>query len=268
MLSLEKVQLGHLAVTKFIIGSNPFSGFSHQSLERDAEMSHYYSVTCIKETLRHAEDLGITTLLARADHHIMRLLQEYWDDGGAIQWLAQTCPELGSISQGINNGIRGGAKACYLHGGQMDYLFAGGQLEQVPACIAQIHDAGLAAGIAGHNPAIFAWAEEHLEVDFYMCSYYNPSSRAQQAQHLPGIHESFDDEDRDVMAATIAQLSKPVIHYKVFAAGRKTPQQAFSFVARHLRQQDAVCVGVFMKDNPRMLEENLHVLDSNLQVGV
>ena len=217
MLSLEKIRLGHVEATKFIVGSNPFSGFSHQTPARDAEMTHYYSVARIKETLRHAEEIGITTLLARADHHVIRLLHEYWDEGGTIQWIAQTCPEIGNIAQGISNGIRGGAKACYLHGGQMDYLFANGQMAQVPALIEQIRAAGLPAGIAGHTAGLFEWADEHLELDFYMCAYYNPSPRDKQAQHLPENAEYFGDEDRDAMVTTIAHLSKPAIHYKVFA---------------------------------------------------
>jgi hypothetical protein len=34
------------------------------------------------------------------------------------------------------------------------------------------------------------------------------------------------------------------------AAGRNDPREALAFVARHLRPQDAVCIGFFMRDNP------------------
>jgi hypothetical protein len=49
------------------------------------------------------------------------------------------------------------------------------------------------------------------------------------------------------------------------AAGRNDPEEALEFVAQHLRPQDAVCVGVFMKDNPKMLEENLRYLEQALE---
>ena len=158
-MSLSKVRIGGVEVTRLAIGGNPFSGFSHQSPERDREMVHYYTTARIKEALRQAEELGINTHVGRADHHIMRVLLEYWDEGGAIQWLAQTCPEVGPIERGVLNAVRGGAQACYIHGGVMDHLYAQGKLDEVPAAIAQIRDAGLPAGIAGHNPKVFEWAD-------------------------------------------------------------------------------------------------------------
>ena len=66
------------------------------------------------------------------------------------------------------------------------------------------------------------------------------------------------------MVEVIQELRAPAIHYKVLAAGRKTPQEAFAFVAEHLRPQDAVCVGVFPKDKPGMLAEDVRLLEVNL----
>ncbi|MHB9130524.1 MAG: hypothetical protein ACYDBB_05455 [Armatimonadota bacterium] len=260
----DTIQLGHLPVSRFILGGNPFSGFSHQGTERDTEMRRFFTVQRIKETLRQAEGLGVTTVISRADHHVMRLLMEYWDEGGSLQWIAQTCPEVGSMERGVQNAINGGAKACYIHGGVMDFKLANNQLDDLPDAIAMIRDAGLPAGVAGHNPRVFAWAEEHLDVDFYMCSYYNPTSRDQQAEHVSGRPEWFSDEDRDVMVGVISKLSKPAIHYKVLAAGRNNPAEALAFVAQHLRPQDAVCVGICPKDHPDMLREDIELLRANL----
>jgi hypothetical protein len=228
-------------------------------------MTHFFTTQRIKDTLREAERLGINTIVARADHHIMRVLLEYWDEGGTIQWLAQTCPEIGTIGRGVDNAVRGGAKACYVHGGVMDFLLAKGQLEEVPDAIEKIRAAGLVAGVAGHNPRVFEWAEAHLDVDFYMCSYYNPSSRDKQAERVADRAEWFKAEDREIMVGLIGKLSKPAIHYKVMAAGRNDPGEALAFVAGHLRPNDAVCVGIYPKDNPRMLEEDLRLLEDALR---
>lgn len=264
-MSISMIQIGHISVSRLIIGGNPFSGFSHQSREKDIEMKRYYTTSRIKDTLRQAEGLGINTFIGRADHHIIRVLLEYWDEGGTIQWIAQTCPELGSISRGIENAIGGGAKACFIHGGQMDFLLVHNKLKEVPAGIGKIREAGIPAGIAGHNPRVFEWAERHLNADFYMCSYYNPLRRDEQAEHISGMSESFKSGDREVMVKLIQHLSKPVIHYKVMAAGRNDPKEGFTFVARYLRPQDAVCVGVYTKDHPKMLKENLQLLKKSLR---
>lgn len=263
-MSLGTVQIGQLRVSRLVIGGNPFSGISHQSPRRDREMRDYYTVARIKETMQAAERLGINTFLGRADRHIMRTLVEYWNEGGAIQWLAQTTPELSSIARSIDGAIDGGARAVYLHGGQMDNLLARNQLDEVAPAIARIRAAGLSAGIAGHQPAVFHWAEQNLDVDFYMCSYYNPSSRASNAEHVGTSRERFADDDRERMVETIQSLSKPVIHYKIFAAGRNEPRDAFTHVARHLRPTDAVCIGVFPKDNPKMIEQDIALFEQAL----
>jgi hypothetical protein len=251
-------------VSKVILGGNPFSGFSHQNQERDKEMVDYFTTARIKETLQQAENLGVTTFLGRVDKHIRRILTEYWNEGGHIQWLAQTAPEFSSLEGNISGAIQTGASAIYLHGGQMDFLFAQKQFDMVYRAIEQVKNAGLPVGVAGHNPQVHLWAEENLSLDFHMCSYYNPTPRDENAEHIQGLKENFDDADRDAMVSVIQKLSTPVIHYKVFAAGRKSAAEALRFVSKNLRQQDAVCIGIFPKDNPNMLEEDIQLLESYL----
>jgi hypothetical protein len=262
---MEQVKLGGLEVSRLILGGNPQSGFSHWNQARDLDMVRYYKTENIKRLYRQAEELGVTTHIGRADHHIMRALFEYWDEGGAIQWIAQTCPELGDPSRGARNGIEHGAKAVFVHGGQSDHALIHGRLDEIKSVIDMVHDAGLPAGIAGHRPAIFEWAEEHLDCDFYMCSYYNPVPREKTAEHVSGSEENFDDADRDRMTDIIQRLSKPAIHYKVLASSRKTPQEAFAYVASKIRPGDAVCVGIFPKDNPNQLAEDIQIFEAALR---
>jgi hypothetical protein len=184
---------------------------------------------------------------------------EYWDEGGTAQWIAQTCPEIGTMERAIHNAINGGAKACYIHGGVMDNLFAQGRLDEVPRALQMIRDAGMPAGIAGHNPEVFKWAERELDLDFYMCCYYNPASRDQCPEHQAGGREWFIDRDRQTMVDLIATLSKPVIHYKIMAAGRNDPTEAFAFARKHMRPGDAVCVGVYDENDPGMLRRNVEL---------
>ena len=94
----ELVTLGHVEVSRFIIGGNPFGGFSHQSPERDNEMVDWYTMERVKEAFRLAEQAGVTAHLGRADNFILRALREHWNEGGALTWIAQTCPFLGALS--------------------------------------------------------------------------------------------------------------------------------------------------------------------------
>ncbi len=262
---METVRIGRCDVTRFIIGSNPFSGFSHQGFERDREMIHFWTSARIKATLREAESLGVNTIIARGDHHMLRVLLEYWDEGGKLQWFGQTCPELGPPEQAMKRMADAGAPACHIHGGYADHLQANGQLDKLIPTVKYARDLGLTIGLAGHVPTTLRWAEEHLDLDYYMCSYYHPISRRDHAEHRAGTDEQYLDEDRRAMTDLIARLSKPAIHYKVMAAGRNNPAEALGFVARHLRPTDAVCVGIYSKGKPDMLREDVRLLEQSLR---
>jgi hypothetical protein len=261
---MDTVTLGNVAVSRFILGSNPFSGFSHQSPEVDARMRSYFTSQRIKDLLWQAESLGITAVLGRTDHHIARVLLEYRNEGGKLTWLAQTCPEVGSPEWCVATAKGYGASACHIHGGYMDHLYAAGSLDHIPALIEHIREQGMAAGIAAHNPEVLVWAEENVEADYYMCSYYNSMRREERPDHVAGSKEWFLEEDRSRMTELVQGLSKPAIHYKVMAAGRNDPEEAFDVVAKALRPGDATCVGVFPEDKPDMLAEDVRLLHERL----
>jgi hypothetical protein len=250
------VKIGDLAISRLIVGGNPFSAVSHQTPEMDLAMKRYFTADRIKKTWRSAEEVGITTFIGRGDRHITRLLFEYENEGGKIQWVAQTCPEMKSTARSVEDALSEGAKACYIHGGVMDNLYTANTLDEIPRIIKMIREAGIPAGIAGHDPRVFEWAEKNLDVDFYMCSYYNSAHRDQDAELKSGRTEWFNNADRDIMVSLIRKLKKPAIHYKIFAAGRTNPKDAFEFTSRHLRPGDAVCIGVYPEPKPEMLVED------------
>jgi hypothetical protein len=265
---MDTIKIGELEVSRFILGSNPFSGFSHQTGERDRAMVHWYTAARIKETLREAEQLGINALIGRADRHVIRTLVEYWDEGGRLRWLAQTCPAVGPTLKTVQMAVKGGASAVHVHGGVMDHCLAKGDMSDPLEGIEAIRAAGLPVGIAGHDPEVFRWAErEGLPVDYYLCSYYNSARRDQSPEKLPGQKDWFREEDRRIMTELIAGLSKPVIHYKVMAAGRNDPAEALPLTAAAMRPQDGVCVGVFTKDDPRMLAEDVRIFEEAWRGG-
>jgi hypothetical protein len=261
---MKYIQLGGVKVSRFILGSNPFSGFSHQGEDRDLAMVRYYTAARIKETLREAESLGINTMIGRTDLHVVRVLREYWDEGGRIQWFAQTCPEVGPSEMCVERAAANGALACHIHGGVMDHLLAQGCLDDVPQVVRGIRQRGMLAGIAGHRRQVFEWAEQNLDVDYYMCSYYDPIPRDRRAEHVSGTEEQYLPEDRRGMTELIQGLSRPVIHYKIMAAGRNEPEEAFATAARSMRATDAVCVGVYTQDDPHMLEQGVELLARSL----
>jgi hypothetical protein len=261
---MEFVTLGNLTVSRFILGSNPFSGFSHWDPETDQAMKRYYTTERIKTTFRQAAALGVNTLVARTDQHVMRVLLEYWDEGGTLQWFAQTCPEVGDHPTCVSRAASMNARACHIHGGVMDFLYAQGRLDEIPPVIQMIRDNGMLAGIAAHNPKVIEWADSNLDVDYYMCSYYNAAHRDQRAEHVSGMEEWFLEEDRQAMTSLIQRLSRPVVHYKIMAAGRNIPAEAFTTAVHNMRENDIVCVGVYTRDHTDMLQEDVALFEDAL----
>ncbi len=260
---MRKVPIGGTRVTGLCIGGNPFSGFSHQSDERSREMVEYFTPERIKETLRAAEQAGVNTFFGRTDDHILGLLRAYWKEGGTLQWFAQVCPEPGkpdSWRTWLKAALDLGAVGAYIHGGVVDFWVANQLYDFFFEALAMMREAGVAAGFAGHQPEAHAWIRDHLDVDFQMCSHYNPTDRSDHAEHI-SQGEVWEDADREKMLRVIATIEKPVVHYKVFAAGNKPIRPAFEVLGKHMRKRDVCCVGVFPKDDPEMLSKDVALFE-------
>ncbi|MFW6158768.1 MAG: hypothetical protein ACOC8E_05360 [Planctomycetota bacterium] len=258
---MRAVKLGQLDVSRLVIGGNPFSGFSHQGPDRDREMLDYYTVDRIKQALRKAEAAGINTFFGRTDRHVRRLLREYWNEGGTIQWVGQTASELGDQLRAVRDAARDGARGVYIHGGQVDHWFAHGQTDRLRAALDVMRECGVAAGFAGHRVDAHRWIRDHLEPDFQMCCYYDPSDRADSPHHQSTVDEKWDDAHRDQMVELIRTFPWPAVHYKVFAGGNKPIDAGFRYLAGSMRPDDLVCIGHYLAENPDMIAENAATFD-------
>ncbi|MGC9319393.1 MAG: hypothetical protein ACP5KN_15275 [Armatimonadota bacterium] len=251
MPEMPMTSLGPLTVSRLIIGGNPFSGHSHWSAERNEQMKRWWTVERIKECLHEGERLGVNTFLGRGDNHIQRMLLEYWGEGGQIQWIAQTAPERASAEANIRQICGTGASACFLHGGMADAIWRDGDPERMRDWVALIKELGMVAGMASHNWEFPLRAEEiDLGCDFYMCCFYDLYGRG---------GEVYENDDREAMCETIQRIDKPCIAYKIMAAGRNEPEEAFSFAFEHIKPTDPVCVGIYTEDHPDQLAEDVEL---------
>lgn len=247
MIPLPTINIGDLNVTRLICGGNPFSGNSHQTYERDLEMRDFYTVARIKQTLRECEQVGINTLLARADSHIKRMLVEYWNEGGTIQWIAQTAYEWRSLHDNIIGMAQTGAKAAFIQGTTVDEMFLDDRIDELAPLLDLIRSAGMPAGIGSHIPRVIRYLEERgWNPDFYVISLYDVITH----------DESYLEEDRSEAVRLIREIEKPCIAIKVLAAGRNEPEAAFRFAFENIKPYDAIAVGTYWKERPDELRKN------------
>ncbi len=250
-MNLPTVSIGPYEVTRLTIGGNPFSGFSHQSPERDAEMLDYYTTERIKETLFQCEAAGINTCCLRTDAHIWRMLREYRNDGGMLQWIAQMGVGADDYKANVNAAVGNGAIAYYIHGAVTDDCFAEGNYDLIAEMIDYIHEQGLPAGLAGHVPEAHVQVyEAGIPADFHVVCFYNCGSL-----HA-GQGERFEPGDPAKAVEAIRAIEKPVIAYKILGAGRVEAREAFQYALHNIKPTDIVNVGMFTGDNPNMAAEN------------
>ncbi len=245
-MALPTTKIGDLTVSRLVVGGNPISGFSHGSPERTKAMLDYFTTENAKKLLRRCEECGINTAFLRADNHVIRLLREYWNQGGKIQWVAQTATGVDQIGN-IQKARQFGASAVYLHGGTMEDSFSAGRQEDIHRQIQTIRELGIPAGCASHYPPYLLEIQDRgWDPDFYLvCLYHIDGYKGKL-----GIEqdEKFRHEDRGKALEAIRKLEKPCFAYKIMAAGRIPPREAFGEVFPAIKPSDGVNVGMFPPD--------------------
>lgn len=240
------IRIKGLTVSRLVLGGNPITGFSHGGPDRTEAMLDYFTTANVKKLLRRCEECGVNTAFLRADNHIIRLLREYWNEGGTIQWFAQTVPGTDPIVS-IDKAKRFGASAVYLHGGTIDGQFERGEHDDVRRQLEHVKELGLPAGCASHVPANVLEIERRgWEPDFCMVCLYNISGYKGRL----GVEqdEKFRHEDRAAALEAIGRIERPCFAYKILAAGRRDPREAFREVLSRIKPTDGITVGMFPPD--------------------
>ncbi|HZT33779.1 MAG TPA: hypothetical protein VFA33_28070 [Bryobacteraceae bacterium] len=256
------VPFGRYSVSRLIVGGNPVSGNSHVSAALSAEMRDYFTAANVKKLLRDCEKAGINTWQSRGDRHILRLLNEYRLEGGAIQWIGQTASELADIPRNIREMAAAGAIGIYHHGSKTDALWADGRIGQVREMLKVMRQTGVQVGLGTHIPEVVDHVEsEGWDLDFYMTAVYN----------LARPPELFRDEDREKMLARVRRTSKPCLIFKVYAASRQCDsparmRAALGLVFRYAKPTDCVVIGMFPKHREQV-RENCWLVREALGVG-
>ena len=84
-------KIGKLSVTRLICGGNLISGFAHSRdlIYVSPLLKKYFTDEKVFETLALCEANGINTAILRLDDNTLRILKNYWKNGGKIQWISQ-----------------------------------------------------------------------------------------------------------------------------------------------------------------------------------
>jgi hypothetical protein len=256
------VPFGKHRVSRLIVGGNPVSGTSHLNNQLSREMVDYFTSANIKRMLRGCENAGINAWQSRGDKHILRLLHEYRQEGGAIQWIGQTATEI-IFDRNLREMAGEGPIGIYHHGSLTDRLWDAGKIDDARDNLKRIRDAGTRVGLGTHIPQVVDYVESKgWDVDFYMTCVYNLSRTKQEAGRLAGRpveDELFWDPDREEMLKRVKQTSKQCLIFKVYGATRHCDTRermlsALRLAFRYAKPDDAIVVGMFPKYKDQVRE--------------
>jgi hypothetical protein len=268
---LPQVGFGPHRVSRLIVGGNPVSGHSHWNPALDREMMDYFSAANVKKMLAQCEAAGINVWQSRGDRHIVRLLREYRNDGGRIQWIAQTASELADPFRNIREIAAAGAIGIYIHGNRTDAAWRSGRIEELRDWLKAMRDAGVRAGVGSHIPEVFDYVEsKNWGADFYMTCLYNLTRPKEEVAKLSPSYTSgefFHDPDRARMLQRVRQARTQCLIFKIYGATRKCGsesqmREAVGEALAAAKPQDCIVIGMFPKHSDQVTQNVRLVRDS------
>lgn len=252
-MDLPTVEFCGLAVTRLILGANPFGGFSHQNELRDKEMLEYYSKDRILETWERAETAGINTFITNNETpHVVQAVKEYLHTDGRLQWIVQVaCRKHSNMFEAIDEAVNIGCRGLYFHGGYVDECYRNKDEQAIRSWFRHAQSAGIPVGVAGHAPEAHIWVDSLGVANFHAVSFFNCGSLHN------GQGERFKLSDIAPAIECIRRISKPCIAYKIMGAGRIDPKMALLHAFASIKPTDVVNVGMYRGDKDNMVEENV-----------
>ncbi len=224
----------HLELSRLIIGSNWFLGYSHYSAAKDKWIKEYMTVERIAEVMAVFARNGINAVMSSPNPTLaqaIRLVQE--ETGREIHWICTPGGEtVEDLLPGIEQCAELGAKICMPHQHWTDgnLVVNEGRIIGLERVTERIRQLGMIPGLSTHRPqTVVVCDKAGYDVATYI-QIYNAIGFLCQVE-------------TDWIARVINRTPKPVMVIKPLAAGRINPPTGLSFVFNSIKPNDLVCIG-------------------------
>lgn len=262
---LPTIKLGRHDVTRLIVGSNPFYGYSHFTKLYDRQMAEWFTQERVLQTLRRCEECGINTWQFSHNDRSLSDVRRYLEQGGRLQWILTTSGKMTGDPQLTRELARLGPIAIIHQGVSADSRFAAGEQDKIRDYLKLVRDTGVLAGLATHNPVLIDTAESQgWEADFFMGCFYKYNRTPEELKAALGqmtVGETYLAEDPVRMCKTIQQSKKPCLAFKILAAGRierpEAVDEAFRFAFANIKPRDAVVIGMYPRYADQVSENSM-----------
>lgn len=267
-------------VSRLFLGDNPINGHSYiPKICSGDEMMDYFTAQQVVDSLFYAEKLGYNTCLPLANGFMLRVIRQYRNEGGRMNWIFQSYPTV-PIDVNVRQMRECKPLAAYHQGTTTDEMMEAGRIEELRENIKKLRELGTPVGLGTHVPeTILRSEDENWGVDFYLACLHNTRKRGgEPSSFITGKkkHIKFFMEDRVEMLRVISQVQKPCIAFKIFAGGQmfydKKPEEIPIIIETALRETfenikptDLAVAGFFQRDK-NQLRENADIAKKVLKL--
>ncbi|MFA6135055.1 MAG: hypothetical protein WC869_13660 [Phycisphaerae bacterium] len=255
-----RTQIESLSVSRMIIGTNWFLGYSHTSAAKDQHIKSNMTVAKIADVLEVFLERGVDTIIGLIAHPTMKdAVDEAQQRTGkkiiVISSPAFNCgdsPEaLSEAERSIERVAKLGSAVCLPHTCTTDALVdvRTRKIRNMDLYCQMIRRHGMIPGLSTHMPEAPVYADESgLDVATYI-QIYNAAGFLMHVE-IDWVHR------------LIWKARHPVITIKPMAAGRLLPLVGLGFAWATIRDQDMVAVGTMTPDEAReCIDISLSILD-------
>lgn len=248
MAKFPRTKIGNLSVSRMIIGTNWFLGYSHTSQAKD-KLIYKQTPKTIADILVVYLKHGIDTLLGTFDSaKLMKAIKIAQDRSGKKIIVIATpglrienTPEAYSANaRMLDKELRQGARICMPHEGSTDAMLdkTTRRIRGAERLLAMIRERGMLPGFSTHMPETPIYADETgLDVETYI-QIYNAAGFLMQVEV-------------DWVNRIIQKSKKPVLTIKPMASGRLLPLVGLAFSWSTIRDKDMVAVGTMTPDEAK-----------------
>jgi hypothetical protein len=268
MEAFPRTNIGGISLSRLVVGTNWFLGFSHQSAAKNEFLVNFQTSSKIAEILCVFLESGVDAVLGPTHPMLIRGIKEAQQRAGrkltVILTPAFNIEPDGPVEEEPEAMIAKckefGATICMPHQMVTDSLLDRKtrtirDIEKITSLIRQYE---MVPALSTHLPETIVFCDEnHYDIETYL-----------QIYNAAGFMMPIEVEWAHNI---IVQAQKPVTTIKPLAAGRLTPMIGLCFAWNTLRPQDLVTIGTTTPDEAREVVElsldylNHRVPDTSLQ---
>lgn len=263
MSSFPRTQIENLSVSRLMIGTNWFLGYSHTSKAKDKDIVETMTADRIADVVEAFMRTGVDTLYGmRPDPKLIQGVAEAEQRTGK-KCITIAIPTL-PIDDGPDNAAEAerlldahaelGVSVCMPHQCTTDAFVnrRTHSIDGIETYLRMIRERGMIPGLSTHMPETLAYADATgLDVATYI-QIYNAAGFLMQVEI-------------DWVQRMIWKARKPVITIKPLAAGKLPPLVGLAFSWSTIRDRDMVCIGTSTPyEAQEVVELSLSVLEHRI----